>query len=249
VAVSRALYDQIGQRYTLTRRPDPRIAAAILDALGDAATVVNVGAGAGAYEPVGPSLVAVEPSSRMIAQRATGTTPVIQAFAEALPFRAGTFDAALAVLTLHHWADWRAGLDEMKRVANRLVVFTFDTSAVGNFWLTEAYFPEIVELYRGRCPSVAEMVHHLGDCTVDRVPIPHDCVDGFLGAFWCRPEAYLDPRVRAGISGFALLDEDVVARGIARLELDLESGAWERRSGGLRSLEAIDVCYRLLVTT
>ena len=156
--------------------------------------------------------------------------------------------ASLAVLTLHHWADWRAGVDEMKRVANRQVVFTFDTSAVGNFWLTEAYFPEIVELYRGRCPSVAEMAHYLGDCKVDRVPIAHDCVDGFLGAFWRRPEAYLDPRVRAGISGFALLDQDVVARGIARLEHDLESGAWERRFGDLRSLDAIDVCYRLLVT-
>jgi len=155
------LYDRIGRRYTLTRRPDPRIAAAIVDALGDASTVVNVGAGTGAYEPVGPSLVAVEPSWQMIRQRAAGTTPVIQASAEALPFRTGTFDAALAVLTLHHWADWRAGLDEMKRVANRLVVFTFDTSAVGNFWLTEAYFPEIVELYRGRCPSVAEMAHYL----------------------------------------------------------------------------------------
>jgi len=246
--MTQPLYDRIGRRYTLTRRPDPRIAAAIVDALGDASTVVNVGAGTGAYEPVGPSLVAVEPSWQMIRQRAAGTTPVIQASAEALPFRTGTFDAALAVLTLHHWADWRAGLDEMKRVANRLVVFTFDTSAVGNFWLTEAYFPEIVELYRGRCPSVAEMAHYLDDCRVDRVPIPHDCVDGFLGAFWRRPEAYLDPRVRAGISGFALLDQDVVARGIARLELDLESGAWERRFGNLRSLDAIDVCYRLLVT-
>ncbi len=244
-----ALYDQIGRRYTLTRRPDPRIAAAIVDALGDASTVVNVGAGTGAYEPVGPSLVAVEPSWQMIQQRATGTNPVIQAFAEALPFRTGTFDAALAVLTLHHWGDWRAGVDEMKRVAKRLVVFTFDTSAVGNFWLTQAYFPEIVDLYRGRCPSVAEMALYLENCRVDRVPIPQDCVDGFLGAFWRRPEAYLDPTVRASISGFALLDQDVVNRGIAQLRLDLESGAWERRFGHLLSLDAIDLCYRLLVTT
>src|SRR5262249_51118257 len=162
--------------------------------------------------------------------------------------RADTFDAALAVLTLHHWSDWRSGLAEMKRVANRLVVLTFEPGDVGNFWLTEAYFPEIVELDRGRCPSVAEIVHDLGDCRVDRIAVPHDCVDGFLAAFWRRPEAYLDPAVRAGISGFALLDRDVVARGVAQLRSDLESGAWDRRFGHLRSLHALDVCYRLVVT-
>jgi SAM-dependent methyltransferase len=131
-----ALYDQIGQRYTATRRADPRIAAAILDALGDAGSVVNVGAGAGAYEPVGKSLIAAEPSWHMIRQRSTGPAFVVQAAAEALPFQAEAFDAALAVLTLHHWTDWRRGLGEMQRVAKRVVVFAYEPSEVGNFWLT-----------------------------------------------------------------------------------------------------------------
>ena len=245
--MAQAHYDRIGRQYTSTRRADPRIAAAILDALGDADVVVNVGAGAGAYEPVGRSLVAVEPSWEMIRQR-SGDSLVVQASAESLPFPAGTFDAALAVLTLHHWADWRCGLDEMKRVADRLVIFTIEPREVGNFWLTESYFPEIVGLDRGRCPSVAEVVEYLGDCSVDHIAIPHDCVDGFLAAFWRRPEAYLDPRVRAGMSGFALLEQDVVDRGVARLKSDLDSGDWERRFGHIRSLDALDVCYRLLVT-
>jgi SAM-dependent methyltransferase len=246
--MAQALYDQIGRQYTSTRRPDPRIAAQILDALGDADSVVNVGAGTGAYEPVGRSLVAVEPSWQMIRQRSGGASLVVQASAEALPFPVATFDAALAVLTLHHWTDWRCGLGEMKRVADRLVIFTIEPREVGNFWLTESYFPEIIGLDRGRSPSVDDIVECLGDCTVTHIAIPHDCIDGFLAAFWRRPEAYLDPRVRAGMSGFALLDQDVVARGVARLKSDLESGAWERRFGHITSLEALDVCYRLLVT-
>jgi SAM-dependent methyltransferase len=243
-----AIYDHIGGTYTSTRHPDARIAAAIMRALDDAKTVVNVGAGAGAYEPADRSLVAVEPSLHMIRQRAAGTAPVIQASAEALPFRDHSFDAALALLTLHHWTDWRRGFDEMRRVADRLVALTVEPGDVGNFWLTDAYFPEIVELDGGRCPSVADLVRHVGDCRVDRIAIPHDCVDGFLAAYWRRPEAYLDPRVRAGISGFALLDQDVVTRGVARLKADLESGVWEERFGHIRRLEALDVCYRLLVT-
>src|SRR5262245_11644191 len=245
----RTLYDQIGRTYTSTRRSDPRIAAAIKRAVGDAKTVVNVGAGAGAYEPTDLSVFAVEPSRHMIRQRTAGAAKVVQASAEALPFRADAFDAALALLTLHHWTDWRRGVDEMRRVANRFVVFTFEPEEVGNFWLTEAYFPEIVELDRGRCPSVNEIVAHLGDCRMDRVAIPHDCVDGFLAAYWRRPEAYLDPNVRAGISGFALLNQDVVAQGVAHLKADLESGVWEQRFGHVRQLDTLDVCYRLLVYT
>jgi SAM-dependent methyltransferase len=175
-------------------------------------------------------------------------SPVIQAVAEALPFRAATFDAALAVLTLHRWADWRLGLAEMKRVATRVVVFIFDPNALDNFWLTERYFPEIIDLDRQRSPSIADLAHELGDCSVDSVPIPHDCVDGFLAAFWRRPETYIDPAVRASIYGFALLDQQTVARGITRLQSDLETGAWDRRFGHLRSLETIDAGYRLLAT-
>jgi SAM-dependent methyltransferase len=242
-------YDRIGKTYTSTRRPDPRIAAVIRRALGDAHTVVNIGAGTGSYEPTDRTVVALEPSTHMIRQRPMHAAPAIQGTAEALPFRDGTFDAALALLTLHHWLDWRRGLDEMKRVAHRLVVFTVEPMEVGSFWLTEAYFPEIVELDRGRCPSVAELTNYLGECNDMRVAIPHDCTDGFLAAYWRRPEAYLDPRIRAGISAFALLDQALVARGVERLAADLDSGAWEARFGHIRLLEELDVCYRLLVTT
>jgi SAM-dependent methyltransferase len=242
-----ALYDQIGTTYTSTRRPDPRIAAAIVHALGDASSVINVGAGAGAYEPTDRQVLAVEPSRHMIRQR-RGTANVVQASAEALPLRDGSFDAALAVLTLHHWGNWRHGLDEMRRVANRLVIVTVEPEDLGRFWLTAEYFPEIVELDRGRCPSVADVAEYIADCRVDRIAIPHDCVDGFLGAYWRRPEAYLDPNVRMGMSAFALLNADVVNRGVARLGSDLESGVWEQQFGHLRTLDALDVCYRLIVT-
>lgn len=245
--MQQALYDRIGKNYATTRRPDPKIAAVIQSAIGRARTIVNIGAGAGAYEPENLSVVAVEPSRSMIEQRSPGSAPVIQASAEALPFRDAAFDAALALLTMHHWTDWRRGLDEMKRVARRTVIFTFDPEATGNFWLTDSYFPEISAL-DARHPGMAEVARHLGECTVHSVPIPHDCADGFLAAYWRRPEAYLDSSVRAGISGFALLDQQVVAQGIARLKADLDSGAWEQRFGHLRQLDALDVCYRLLVS-
>jgi SAM-dependent methyltransferase len=246
--INHAAYDRIGRAYTATRRPDPRIAAAISAALGEARTVVNVGAGAGAYEPAAASVVAVEPSWLMIRQRSRPASRAVQAVAEALPFRTLAVDAALAVLTVHHWTDWRQGIAEMKRVAKRVVLFTFDTTAVWDFWLTKTYFPEIGELDRKRSPSVAELAGALGDCTIDRIAVPYDCADGFLAAFWRRPEAYLDSNLRAAMSGFALLDENVVARGIARLKSDLESGVWDRNYGYLRSLDALDAGYRLLAT-
>jgi SAM-dependent methyltransferase len=242
------VYDQIGRTYLSTRRPDPRIASAIGVVLRDAKTIVNVGAGAGAYEPVGRPLIGVEPSWQMIRHRSHGASPVVQAVAEALPFGPGTFDVALAVLTLHHWADWRLGVAEMKRVARRAVVFAFDPNVLADFWLTGTYFPEIIQHGRRQGPSMAELADALGDCTVDQVSIPHDCVDGFLAAFWRRPETYLDPGVRASMSGFSLLGRDLVSRGIARLETDLKSGVWEERFGYLRSLDALDAGYRLLAT-
>jgi SAM-dependent methyltransferase len=245
--MTKAAYDRIGQGYTSTRRPDPRIAAAILNALGDARSVVNVGSGAGAYEPADRPVVAVEPSWRMIRQRSAGTSVVVQASAEGLPFHAGQFDAGLAVLTLHHWTDWRRGLSEMRRVAGRLVILTYDPREFAEFWLTATYFPEIVGFDRGRCPSIATLEDYLGQCRVDTLAIPHDCVDGFLGAFWRRPAAYLDPEIRAGMSAFALMEPSVVDRGIARLKADLESGEWDRRFGHLRALESWDGCYRILV--
>lgn len=243
-----ALYDHIGQTYASTRRPDPRIARAIALACGDAATIVNVGAGTGSYEPMATRLVAVEPSRAMIRQRRSAPVPVVQAVAEALPFPAGAFDVALAVLTIHHWTDWRLGVAEMTRVARRVVVFAFDLSALNDFWLTNTYFPEIIEFDRQRSPSVEALSTELQDSRVVHVPVPHDCADGFLAAFWRRPEAYLDPAVRASISSFALMEASALNRGLTQLHADLRSGVWDQRYGHLRTLDTFDAGYRLVAT-
>ena len=244
----RPIYDRIGLVYATTRRADPRIAAAIGAALGDARTLVNVGAGAGAYEPPDRPVVAVEPSTAMIRQRPASAAPCIQAIAEGLPFPDRAFDASLAVLTLHHWADRATGLAELRRVARRRVVLlTWDPAGGGDFWLTRDYFPDIRALDVPRFPSMDEIARSLGRVHMIPVPVPHDCHDGFLGAFWRRPEAYLDPAVRGGMSGFVLLDPDRVRRGVARLAEDLASGRWEARHGALRQRESLDLGYRLLI--
>ena len=238
------IYDRIGRGYATTRRPDPRIARRILDALGGAERVLNVGAGAGSYEPEAASVVAVEPSGEMIAQRASAA-PVVRATAEALPFAPGSFDAAMAVLTIHHWGDWRAGVAEMQRVTTSRVVFlTWDTEAGASFWLLE-YFPGILELDRRRFPPLDALLAETGGRSW-AVPVPHDCSDGFLGAWWREPAAYLDAGVRAAMSGFVLLPDDEVERGAARLDADIRSGAWERRFGALRAREALDLGYRVV---
>jgi SAM-dependent methyltransferase len=242
------VYDRIGARYTATRRPDPRIALAIDAALGDARTLVNVGAGAGAYEPRDRRLVAVEPSWAMIGQRPAGAAPCVRAVAEHLPFRDRAVDACLAVLTLHHWADRAAGLAELRRVARRrVVVLTWDPASRGEFWLTAEYFPAILDLDLPRFPSMGALERSLGPVRAIPLPIPHDCQDGFLGAFWRRPEAYLDPAVRGAMSGFTLLDPEVVRRGVARLGEDLRAGRWAARHGALRERESLDLGYRLVV--
>ena len=245
---TRAVYDRIGVGYTASRRPDPRIAAAIDAALGDARTLVNVGAGAGAYEPADRRVVAVEPSMTMIRQRPAGAAPCIRAIAEQLPFPDRMFDAGLAVLTLHHWTDRAAGLAELQRVARRRVVLlTWDPAVGADFWLTREYFPEILALDLPRFPSTDSLGQLLGRTRVIPVPVPHDCRDGFLGAFWRRPEAYLDAAIRDAISGFAQLDPERVRRGVSRLADDLASGRWESRHGGLRHRESLDVGYCLIV--
>ena len=239
------VYDRIGRGYSRTRRPDSRIGARILQSLGDARSVVNVGAGAGSYEPEGVQVVAVEPSGEMIAQRVS-SAPVVRAVAESLPFRARSFDAAMAVLTLHHWNDWRAGVAEMQRVAaSRVVLLTWDPEAGAGFWLLE-YFPGIRELDRARFPEFDALLAATGGES-HAVPVPHDCSDGFLGAWWRRPSAYLDDAVRSAMSGFALLPADDVERGLARLSADTHGGEWERRFGALRDLEELDLGYRLVV--
>jgi SAM-dependent methyltransferase len=242
-----ARYDAIGRTYTATRGTDPRIAARIWDALGDARTVVNVGAGTGSYEPLDRDVTAVEPSAVMIAQRPPGAAPAVQASAEALPFDDASFDAAMAVLTLHHWSDLRAGCAELRRVArDRVVVFSWDPAYVGRMWLGPEYFPRYSREDAEGFPSLAEQAAALG-AEAEVVPIPWDCRDGFFSAFWRRPAAYLDPAVRAGISTMAKRSEDELAEGLARLRADLESGAWARRHADLLERDELDLGYRLLV--
>jgi SAM-dependent methyltransferase len=242
-----ARYDAIGRTYTATRGTDPRIAARIWDALGDARTVVNVGAGTGSYEPPDRDLTAVEPSVVMIAPRPPGAAPAVQASAEALPFDDASFDAAMAVLTLHHWSDIRGGCAELRRVArDRVVVFSWDPTYVGRMWLGPEYFPYCMRQDAEGFPSLAEQADAL-EAEVESVPIPWDCRDGFFSAFWRRPEAYLDPAVRAGISTLAKRSEDELAEGLARLRADLESGGWARRHADLLERDELDLGYRLLV--
>ena len=245
-----ARYDRIGRTYTATRGTEPRIAARLWGALGDARTVVNVGAGPGSYEPPDRDVTAVEPSAVMIAQRPTGAAPAVQASAEALPFDDASFDAAMAVLTLHHWSDFRAGCAELRRVArDRVVVFSWDPIFVGRMWLGPEYFPEHMGEDVIGFPSLAEQAAALGDAEVEVevVSVPWDCRDGFMSAFWRRPEAYLDPAVRAGISTLAKRNEDELAEGLARLRADLDSGAWARRHADLLERDELDLGYRLLV--
>jgi SAM-dependent methyltransferase len=240
------LYDSIGKGYTAVRREDPRIAARIRAALGNARTVVNVGAGAGAYEPADLEVVAVEPSETMIAQRPEGAARVIRAHAEELPFKDRSFDAAMAVLTDHHWADHARGLAELARVARRVVLFTWDPATVLDTWVVRDYFPGAEELIPDHY-RFAHTLARLGDARAEPVPVPHDCLDGFFHAYWRRPEAYLSQEVRAGISVFARMDEGAVQDGVERLRRDLESGEWRRRNADLLELEELDAGYRLVV--
>ena len=214
-------------------------------ALGDARTVVNVGAGAGAYEPDDLDVVAVEPSETMIAQRPPGSAPVVRAYAEELPFADGEFDAAMAILSDHHWHDRARGLRELRRVARvRAVVFTWDQSYADRFWLTRDYVPAFKALPGMEIETVAEC---LGGTRIEAVPLPWDCLDGFYHAYWRRPEAYLDDRVRAGISVFHRLDAREVEDAVARLRADLESGEWHRRNRDLLELDECDFGYRLVI--
>jgi SAM-dependent methyltransferase len=249
------LYDRIGRTYTTTRRPDPRIAAAIWDALGDAGTVLNVGAGAGNYEPTDRELLALEPSPVMIAQRPRGrdgVVRVVQGRAEALPFGDGSFDAVMAVLSDHHWSDRRRGFHECRRVARgRVVLFNANPGEADLFWLTTEYLPEFLELiprrYREPGAWEQELRSILGEVKLIPVPIPHDCTDGFYGAYWRRPEAYLDPTVRAGISVFAQLSSGAVDRALELLAADLESGRWRNNHRSLLAASELHLGYYVIV--
>lgn len=239
------LYDEIGGSYGRLRRTEPRIAAPIWEALGDARTVLNVGAGTGAYEPSDREVVAVEPSAVMRAQRPVGAAPAVAAYAESLPFEDQEFDAAMAVLSDHHWRDPIRGLREMARVAKRVVVFQWDNTRGGEFWLVRDYLPEFKLLGTGQ-PTLADRAAAIG-ATMKPVAIPWDCVDGFFHAYWRRPASYLDPDVRRGTSVWSLVGSDVERRAVADLGADLESGAWRARNHALLSLERADLGARLLV--
>ena len=242
-----ARYDRIGCGYARCRRADPRIAARIRAALADAGRVLDVGAGTGSYEPTDRLAIAVEPSRVMIAQRAPDAAPVMRAVAEELPLRDDSFDAALAILTVHHWRDPARGIAEMQRVAKRIVVFTWDPVFFSeHFWLARDYVPEAIAAERD-LTSLAQVTASLAGSRVVPVPVPHDCEDGFFGAYWRRPEAYLDPEVRGAISGLARLDSEILREAVGRLAEDLASGAWEQRYGDLRALDELDLGYRLVV--
>jgi SAM-dependent methyltransferase len=243
-----AAYDRIGRGYSIGRRTDPHIAAAIWAALGDTDHVLNVGAGTGNYEPRDRRVAAIEPSAEMLRQRPPDTAPAIQGMAEALPFADNRFAATMCVLTVHHWQNLELGLAELRRVAERQVIFMFDVDLTNGLWLVEDYFPEIKELpIEQQAPSVADIGRYLDVHSVAPVPIPADCVDGFAGCYWNRPEAYLHDDVRNAMSCFATLGPDIEARGVASLRADLASGRWDERHGHLRDLDEIDLGYRLLV--
>jgi SAM-dependent methyltransferase len=242
------LYDSIGTTYTVTRRTEPRIAEQVWAALGEARTVLNVGAGTGSYEPSDLDVTAVEPSAVMRAQRPAGASPCVAAAADSLPFEDQSFDAAMAFATVHHWEDPIAGLREMRRVARRVVVFTHDSSETGwsgRFWLTRDYLPEVADLVAGR-PSLNELAGSIG-ARVEPVLIPWDCADGFFEAYWRRPEAYLDEQVRRGVSVWARVGPEAEQRAVSSLRDDLASGRWAERNRDLVALDAAELGLRLLI--
>lgn len=241
-------YEANGSGYAARRQPEPRIAAVLHAALGDARTVINVGAGAGSYEPSDRYVVAVEPSAAMRAQRPRQLAPALDATAERLPFDDDSFDAAMATITIHQWSDVDAGLRELRRVSRGPVaILTFDREALLEFWLNE-YVPEVIATERARFPAIDHVVDVLGgEVEVLAVPIPIDCADGFGEAYYARPEAFLAHEVRAAQSGWVLTDPDAVARGIARLADDLASGRWDERHGHLRDQPAHVGAVRMIV--
>jgi len=246
------LYDRIGTTYAASRQADPRIARALRAALGDAETVLNVGAGTGAYEPADLEVTALEPSSVMIAQRPAGSAPVIQGVAESIPLADDSVDAAMAVISDHHWADRAAGLRELRRVARRRVVLlNSDPALAATFWMTRDYLPGFLGLippgYREPGRWERDLQRLLGPVTVRPVPLPHDCLDGFYHAYWRRPRAYLDDEVRDNISVFRRLPAADVHDAVARLRRDLDDGTWQDRNSALIGRSEIDLGLRIVV--
>ncbi len=242
-------YDRCAPAYPGRRRADPRIAARVDAALGSSRTVVNVGAGAGSYEPRDRHVIAVEPSAGMRAQRPPELAPAIDACAEALPLDDDSVDAAMAIITVHHWRDPAAGLREMRRVARGpVLVLTFDIDVLASYWMIADYLPEALADDRTRFPSIETIIEILGGASVEAIPIPSDCTDGFFEAQYAQPEAYLDPAVRAAQSVWPRLPRGVEQRAIDQLSADLASGAWDRHHGHLRSQAGYEGGLRLIVS-
>jgi SAM-dependent methyltransferase len=244
-------YDSLGQKYSGYRQTDPRIAAYISDALLDAKTVLNVGAGAGSYEPSDKYVAAVEPSVTMRAQRiANGKVPAINAKADNLPFDDNAFDASMAMVTVHHWPDIEKGIKELRRVTKKqILILTFDPNELDNFW-NAAYFPELIEVEKARYPTIDFLKNALGgNCEVVAIPIPIDCVDGFQEAFYGRPEAFLKKEVRRSQSAWGFLPKELEETLVKRLKDDLESGAWDKKYGHFRNQPSFTCALKLLIST
>ncbi|MGH9886079.1 MAG: class I SAM-dependent methyltransferase [bacterium] len=248
--MERPRYETIGAGYARTRREDPQLRARIHAALGDARTVVNVGAGTGSYEPRDRHVIAIEPSDVMAAQRPRTLAPALRWTASELPLRDGAVDAAMAILTIHHWDEHRErGVRELRRVARGpVVILTYDAEVAAEMWLVKDYYPELGALDRGIFPPPAQVASWLGgEVEIATVPLPRDCQDWMLGAFWAHPERVLDTEARSATSGFARMDARVVERVVAAVRRDLEDGSWDARHGALRALDEHDAGLRLVV--
>jgi hypothetical protein len=243
--VATALYDSIGKHYRTYRLPDNRIAAVVSRELTDAHKIVNIGAGVGSYEPHDKEVTAVEPSWVMIDQRRRYKAAIVGARAEALPFRQDTFDCAMAILTIHHWSDIERGLFEPLRVSKGKIILLTWIGFISHFWLLD-YLPQIKPVDESMFPSIEQLSSWIGPVRSVVVPIPHDCTDGFLCAYWRRPEAYLDEGVRSAISTFSRVRN--VEEGLARLKDDISTGLWHERYGYLLEKNEIDFGYRIVVS-
>lgn len=244
-------YDKHGKKYSNYRQTDPRIADYVHKALGNAKTVLNVGAGAGSYEPEDRYVVAVEPSNVMRSQRhANRKVPAINGLADALPFDDDAFDASMAMVTIHHWPDIKKGLQELRRVTReKVLILTFDPDSLDNFWNVH-YFPELIEVEKLRYPTIDFITEALGGkCDVQHIPIPFDCTDGFQESFYGRPEAFLDKDVRLSQSAWGFLSDELEDKLVKTLEDELISGEWDRKYGGFRTKPSFTCALRLIIAT
>lgn len=243
-----AIYNTIGRQYSAKRKPDRRLADLILSPIADLETILNVGAGAGSYEPKGKTLVALDPSWEMISQRPNNAAPCVCGVVESLPFLNNSFEGAMVLLTLHHWHDLDRGLKELKRViSKRLVIHTWDPAAAEQYWLINNYLPEICALDSQRFLPMEELRAKFSSTRVIEVPIPFDCSDGFMGAYWRRPEAYFDEKVKKGISSFQQIPQFALEKGLSKLRADLDSGHWRKHYADIMEKEELDLGYRLIV--